>query len=42
VGRRAGRLLLDRLAGSTAEPQHLVLQTRLITRGSGEIRPVDP
>jgi len=42
VGRRAARLLLDRLAGSTAEPQHLVLQTRLITRGSGEIRPVEP
>ena len=39
VGRRAAGLLLDRLSGSTTDPQHLVLQTRLIARGSGEIQP---
>jgi LacI family transcriptional regulator len=39
VGRRAAGLLLDRLSGNTAAPQHLVLQTRLIARGSGEITP---
>lgn len=39
VGRRATALLLDRLHGSTVAPQHVVLPTRLIVRGSGEIRP---
>lgn len=39
AGRRAAQLLLDRLAGSTLAPQHVVLATRLIQRGSGEIGP---
>ena len=39
VGRRAAELLLDRLGGGTGETQHVVLPTRLVVRGSGEIRP---
>lgn len=38
VGRRAVERLLDRLAGAKGDPHHVVLQTQLITRGSGEIR----
>jgi LacI family transcriptional regulator len=39
LGRRAGRLLFDRLDGDRREPQSLTLPTRLIERGSGEVPP---
>jgi LacI family transcriptional regulator len=39
LGRRAARLLFDRLDGDRREPQALTLPTRLIERGSGELRP---
>jgi LacI family transcriptional regulator len=39
LGRRAASLLFDRLDGDRREPQSLTLPTRLIERGSGELRP---
>jgi LacI family transcriptional regulator len=39
LGRTAGRLLFDRLDGDRREPQAVTLPTRLIERGSGELRP---
>ncbi len=37
LGRHAGEMLFERLAGLTAEPRLFVVPTQLITRGSGEI-----
>jgi LacI family transcriptional regulator len=39
LGRSAGELLFARLDGQTTDAQTVVVPTRLITRGSGEIRP---
>ena len=39
LGRRAAERLFARLAGNRASPQTEVLATRLIVRGSGEVRP---
>ena len=39
IGRLAAELLLDRLNGSTAAPRSIVLPTRLVMRGSGELAP---
>jgi LacI family transcriptional regulator len=39
LGRHAGELLFRRLRDATAEPRTLVVPTRLIVRGSGEIPP---
>jgi LacI family transcriptional regulator len=39
LGRRAARLLFDRLDGDRREPQSVTLPTRLIERGSGELPP---
>jgi len=39
VGRRAAEMLLDRLEGIHVNLGHVLLQPRLITRGSGEITP---
>ena len=39
LGRRAARLLFDRLDGDRREPQSVTLATRLIERGSGELPP---
>lgn len=39
IGTEVGRILLDRLAGDTSPPQHVVLEPSLVCRGSGEIRP---
>lgn len=39
IGQQAAELLLDRLAGSTAAPKRLELQTSLVVRGSGEVHP---
>jgi len=39
IGRAAAQRIFDRLEGDTSPPQHLVLPTRLICRGSGEIPP---
>ena len=39
VGRRAAELLLQRLAGSEGPVQNVVLPTRLVQRGSGELPP---
>jgi LacI family transcriptional regulator len=40
LGRHAGDLLFSRLAGLHGEPSRVVVPTRLITRGSGEIAPL--
>ena len=37
IGRAAAELLFARLDGEDAPPRHLVVPTRLIARGSGEI-----
>lgn len=37
VGRTAAELLFARLDGDTSPPRHVVLPTRLVARGSGEI-----
>ena len=39
IGRAAAELLFARLDGDRGPPRHIVLLTRLIPRGSGEIRP---
>jgi LacI family transcriptional regulator len=39
LGRRAAQRLFARLGGNRASPQTEVLATRLIVRGSGEVRP---
>lgn len=39
LGRTAAELLFARLNGDQQPPQNIVLQTQLIVRGSGEIRP---
>jgi LacI family transcriptional regulator len=39
LGRRAARLLFDRLDGNRGEPQSITLPTSLIERGSGELPP---
>ncbi len=39
LGHRAADLLFARLDGDTAPPRHIVLPTRLIPRGSGELPP---
>jgi LacI family transcriptional regulator len=39
LGRRAAELLVRRLAGDDRPPQRVVLPTRLIPRGSGEVSP---
>ncbi len=42
VGSEVGRLLFDRLDGSTANPVHVVIAPTLVVRGSGEILPPAP
>jgi LacI family transcriptional regulator len=39
LGRRAARLLLDRLSGGNGAPQTVLVPTTLVARGSGEIAP---
>jgi LacI family transcriptional regulator len=39
IGRTAAELLFGRLDGDRGPPRHVVLPTRLLPRGSGEIRP---
>ena len=39
IGRAAAELLFARLDGYTGPSQHRMISTRLIIRGSGEIRP---
>jgi LacI family transcriptional regulator len=39
IGRTAAELLFTRLDGDRRPPQHVVVPTRLIARGSGELRP---
>ena len=41
VGRSAAELLFARLAGDSRPPQRIVIPTRLIQRGSGEVPPWD-
>jgi len=41
VGRTAAELLFARLAGDSRPPQRIVIPTRLIQRGSGEVAPWD-
>jgi LacI family transcriptional regulator len=40
LGRHAGDLLFSRLGGRHAEPSRVVVPTRLVVRGSGEIPPL--
>lgn len=39
IGTEVGRILLDRLAGDSRPPQHVVLEPSLVRRGSGEVPP---
>ncbi|MBV9846312.1 MAG: LacI family DNA-binding transcriptional regulator [Kutzneria sp.] len=39
IGRTAAELLFSRMDGDSAPPRRVVLPVRLITRGSGEVRP---
>lgn len=39
IGRTAAELLFGRLDGDRGPPRHVILPTRLLPRGSGEIRP---
>ena len=39
LGRRAAELLFSRLEGHEGPSRQIVLETQLIPRGSGEIRP---
>ena len=39
LGATAAQLLFARIDGDTSAPREIVLLTRLITRGSGEISP---
>ena len=39
LGRRAAELLFRRIDGDTSAPERVIIRTRLIARGSGEIRP---
>lgn len=39
LGRQAAELLFARLAGDDRPPQHLILPTELVVRGSGELPP---
>lgn len=39
IGRTAATILFERLDGDTSPPRTQVIPTRLVTRGSGEIRP---
>jgi len=41
LGRTAARLLLSRLDGDDGPFQHVIVPTRLVARGSGEIRPLE-
>jgi LacI family transcriptional regulator len=42
MGRTAADLMLERLDDPSGPPRHIVLPTRLIVRGSGELPPCDP
>jgi len=39
IGRMAGELLFSRLGGDARPPQKITIPTRLVARGSGELRP---
>jgi len=39
LGAAAARLLFERIGGTTGHPQTITLATRLVPRGSGELRP---
>jgi LacI family transcriptional regulator len=39
LGRAAAEVLFERLDGDTSPPRRVVLATRLVARGSGEIGP---
>jgi LacI family transcriptional regulator len=41
IGATAAQLLFARIDGDTSSPRDVVLLTRLIARGSGEIAPAD-
>ena len=40
LGVTAAQLLFSRIAGDTSPPREVILLTRLVIRGSGEIAPV--
>ncbi|MFZ2052505.1 MAG: substrate-binding domain-containing protein, partial [Solirubrobacteraceae bacterium] len=39
LGKVAAELLLERIGGRTDRPQHVVVKTELVPRGSGEVAP---
>jgi LacI family transcriptional regulator len=39
MGRAGAELLFSRMAGDSRPPQRIVIPTRLIARGSGELAP---
>jgi LacI family transcriptional regulator len=39
LGRQAARLIFERLSGDQAPPREVIVATRLVARGSGEIAP---
>jgi LacI family transcriptional regulator len=42
IGATAAQLLFGRIAGDTSPPREVMLRTRLVIRGSGEIAPATP
>ena len=42
LGATAAQLLFARIAGDTSPPREVVLRTRLVVRGSGELAPLQP
>jgi LacI family transcriptional regulator len=42
LGATAAQLLFARIAGDTSPPRKVVLLTRLVVRGSGELAPLQP
>jgi LacI family transcriptional regulator len=41
IGQELAEMLFRRLDGDTSAPRHLVVEPKLVTRGSGEIPPSD-
>ncbi|MGC8626074.1 MAG: LacI family DNA-binding transcriptional regulator [Acidimicrobiales bacterium] len=42
VGRQAARLICERLDGATVAPRQIVIPTKVLARGSGELPPREP
>jgi len=42
VGRQAARLICERLDGATVAPRQIIVPTKVLARGSGEVAPREP